>query len=314
MRSLESGLVDIVRDFLAVHASATSLVRRHHEGELRFEDVRAWVGDDGRSELFRLKESCHSIFRPADSGEVEEIRVGALLDLAVGSLFHEAMKLRENLYQVERYGPRVRALRGGSDPESVELFDEFEKLLASSATTLDGSVAEVEVMLAQTRKQLLRLIVEHGRTGLAARCLYEAGDGVKALCAEGLDALFERIYGEAVTGYIVAAESYLESAYYGEALATLAEARRRSPDDRDVLRTIDYAEGMQAFFSRDYERSLERLSDWLDAGTRTDDPMRIRLALAGTQHVGRLPDGDAAPAVIRRAAELSEQIRGLQSR
>jgi hypothetical protein len=314
MQTLESGLVDIIRDFLAVHESATEVVRRHREGSLRFDDVQVWVGDDGQSELFRLKENCHSIFRPVDSGEVAEIRVGALLDLAVGSLFHEAMKLRENLYQLERYGPRVRALRGESDPQSVELFSEFEKLLAASAVTLDGSVTEVEVMLVQTRQQLLRLIVEHGQTGLAARCLYEAGTGVTAVCPDGLDALYAKIHGKAVTGYVIAADSYLESAYYGEALATLAEARRRSPGNGEVGRTIDYAEGMQAFFSRDYEKSIERLSEWLDAGTEVDDPQRIRLALAGTQHVERLPVGGAPPDVIRRAAELSEQIRIVQKR
>ncbi len=169
-------------------------------------------------------------------------------------------------------------------------------------------------MLTQTRQQLLRLMIEHGQTGLAARCLYEAGDAVKAVCPEGLDALYEKIHGKALKGYVIAADSYLASAYYSEALETLAEARRRSAGSRDVLRTIDYAEGMQAFFSRDYEKSIGRLSDWFAAGAGVDHPERLRLALAGTQHVERLPAGGAAPDVIRRAADLSEQIRVLQKR
>ena len=99
MRDLRFGLVDIIRDFLAVHDRATRLFDRRDRDGLRFEDVRSWVGEDAKSDLFRLKEACHAIFRPAVDTGATDMRVGALLDLAVGSLFHEAMKLRENLYQ-----------------------------------------------------------------------------------------------------------------------------------------------------------------------------------------------------------------------
>ena len=249
--------------------------------------------------------------RQAESDAAPDSRVGALLDLAVGSLFHEAMKLRENLYQQERYGPRVEALRAQNDTESVELFDEFEKILATSAASLEESVAEVDRLVAQIRKQLLRLLIEHGRNGRVARCLYESADDVAAVYREGLDALFVRIFGDAVTGYLAAADSYLESAYYSDALAVLAEAGRRAPADEEVHRAALYAEGMQAFFSRDYARSVARLSDWLDADPAVAETDRVRLALAGTSHVERLPVGDEAAEVIARAAELSKRLRAL---
>jgi len=313
MRSLRSGLVDIIRDFLAVHGSAADLARRHRDGTLRFEDVEAWVGEDAGSELFRLKERCHSIFRSPATDDASDTRVGALLDLAVGSLFHEAMKLRENLYQQERYGPRVEALRRQGDPDSVELFEEFEKILARSAESLEESVAELERLIAQIRKQLLRLIAEQGRTGRVARCLYESAEEVRAVYTEGLDALYDRIFGDPVTGYLRAAESYLESAYYSDALAALAEAGRRAPDDPHVQRATLYAEGMQAFFSREYGRSVARLSAWLDAGAGADGSERVALALAGTTHIERLPAGEEAEDVLARAADLSGRLRALHA-
>ena len=76
-----------------------------------FEDIEKFVGDDASSILFRLKESCHAIFRPSGSDSRPEVAAGALLDLVVGSLFHEAMALRENLYQLESYGAQVQMLR-----------------------------------------------------------------------------------------------------------------------------------------------------------------------------------------------------------
>ena len=72
----------------------------------------------------------------------------ALFDLAVGSLFHEAMKLRENLYQREVYGPRVRALRSDAGEENEALFDEFEKMLGAVAQRLDEGLRESETLLA----------------------------------------------------------------------------------------------------------------------------------------------------------------------
>jgi tetratricopeptide (TPR) repeat protein len=312
MRSLRSGLVDIVRDFFAVHRSAEGLVRLHADGSLRFEDVEAWVGGDARSELFRLKERCHSIFRPSGADETApDTRVGALVDLAVGSLFHEAMKLRENLYQRERYGPRVQALRQQDDAESQDLFEEFEKILDRSSGSLDESVAEIERLVAQIRTQLLRLIAKHGRTGLVARCLYETAENVRSVYPEGLDSLYEQVYGDPAEGYVEAARSYLESAYYSDALAAFTEAARRSPQHDEVQRSICYAEGMEAFFSRDYARSVKRLSDWLDAVGSRAEPDRVRMALAGTSHVERLPENDEAAEVIEAAAALSKRLRAL---
>ena len=69
------------------------------------------------------------------------MRREALFDLAVGSLFHEAMKFRENFYQREVYGPRVRALRTESGAENEALFREFEKILAAVAQRLDEGAA-----------------------------------------------------------------------------------------------------------------------------------------------------------------------------
>ena len=312
MQGVRSGLVDIIRDFLVVHASAAEFIRRHRAGDLRFEDVEGWVGEDGRSELFRLKERCHAIFRPASSDAGLQSRAGALLDLSVGSLFHEAMKLRENLYQQQQYAPRVESLRREGDEESLELFSEFEKILTTSAMRLEESVAEVEVMLEQSRKQLHRLILHRGDSGMVARCLYEARSELAEVYPQGLDELYREIHGDTVTGYAKAGDSYLESAYYAEAVGVLTEAHARAPHRKDVKAAIDYAEGMQAFFSRDYERSVARLADWLEAGPGVGEEGRIRLALAGTGHVEGLPEGEEGADVIRQAAEISEELRALQ--
>ena len=127
MPSAEQGLVHIVRDFLDAHQLMERLFRRPTE-ELRFEDLQELVGDGEASVLFRLKERCHDLFRgdgAANAAAAAAADREALFDLAVGSLFHEAMSFRENFYQGRFYGPRVRELRERADPESARLFEEF---------------------------------------------------------------------------------------------------------------------------------------------------------------------------------------------
>ena len=113
------------------------------------------------------------------------MRREALFDLAVGSLFHEAMKFRENFYQREVYGPRVRALRTESGGENAALFHEFEKILSAVAQRLEEGLHESEALLVRTREQLALLLAEHRSNGFVARCLIENRADVEDVFEDG---------------------------------------------------------------------------------------------------------------------------------
>ena len=133
----ESAIVDIARDFLAAHRALRAIAASEAASVLRFAELRVFVGDDERSVLFRLKERCHALFRGDDS----EIGASALFDLAVGSLFHEAMKLREHVYQADVYAPKVAALRARGVSDESGLLAEFDKLVRDARVRLTESVA-----------------------------------------------------------------------------------------------------------------------------------------------------------------------------
>ena len=139
MRSAPIGLVDIVREFLLAHRLLRRLFERQRSGGLRFDELQALAGDTEASVLFRLKERCHALFRAGVFGD--DVPRVALFDLAVGSLFHEAMKLRENLYQLEVYAPKVEAARREAESGSEGLFEEFERILAASRERLAEAFA-----------------------------------------------------------------------------------------------------------------------------------------------------------------------------
>ena len=136
MDNLSADLVEIIRTYLAAHRTTKRLFAQFRNNELRFGQLQELIGGDESSILFRLKERCHALFRPRDTESAMAMRREALFDLAVGSLFHEAMKFRENFYQRAAYGPKVRALRSASVPDASGLLHEFEKILGGNLLRL----------------------------------------------------------------------------------------------------------------------------------------------------------------------------------
>lgn len=303
----DAALVEIMRDFLLAHRELRAIAALYRSGELRFDRVRGLVGDGEEAVLFRLKERCHSLFR-----DREGARVGreALLDLAVGALFHECMKFRESFYQLAVYGPKVRALRAAAHEEREELFLEFEKILAQSRVRVAEALQEAETLLHQTAVELRALLHTQAHNSLVARLLFSQGDELAAAFGCDLGRLLVEIYGSRAAGHAEAARSYLDSGYFAEAAdafaAALAAGDGAAGPDRSALR--DFAEGMRAFEERDYARAVDRLRRWLDA-TECHDPRLADLAFTALARVAPLVDGERAPELRAAAAGLADRLR-----
>ena len=310
-------LVDIIRDFIVVHQRFEVLFKRFRDGSLHFEEVRHLVADSDSSVLFRLKERAHGLFRDRDPNE--PLRRGeALFDLAVGSLFHEALKFRENVYQIEVYGPKVQALRKDVGDEADDLVAEFEKILRAASDRLGESLRETETLLGQTRSQLLALLgdaMDRGSTdpvaGLVTRFLLEERAQVEAVYPEGIGSLLSRVHETVLGAYLCAIRSHLASAHFEEAEQLIVEARdlEGAEDDRRALAHLEaYALGMKAFLGADYREAVTRLTAWLDAPDLA--PVHIALATAVMARLPSLVDGSDG-ALLREAREIGERLEAL---
>ena len=311
MTGTTPALVDIVRDFLVVHQAMQGLFERFRSGTLRFEEVRDRISADEESALFRLKERCHALFRSGpDSPQTARPRE-VLFDLAVGSLFHETMKFRENFYQREIYGPRVRALREAAGEEAAALFLEFEKILATVSENLEQGLNETEALLTRTREQLAVLLAEEPGDGRVVRYLIEHRDAVEAVFCEGLDALLARLYGNAALGFAQAGRSYLASGYFEEAERMLAEAVARG-GERETLEPLAlYARGMAAYMKGEYTESVAQLERWTHCA-EPGEAAQIGLAYAAVSKIDQLAQGGDHEPVIANAAALLERLSGLR--
>jgi len=307
-----SVLVDILRAFLLADQSMRRIFARYREGVLSFDEVQRLVGDDERSVLFRLKERCHALFRGGERVSSLATQREALFDLAVGSLFHEAMKFRENLYQRTVYGPKVRALRSQSAGEAEGIFEEFERILAAAAVRLDEALHETEALLVHTRAQFLALLAVHPENGLVARFLVEGRALVEEVLGDELDDVLASIHGTAVAGYAQAAHSYLHSGFFGPARRALAEALARDPGRSDLAPLAAYAEGMDRYVAGEHAAALDRLAEWVDAESASAEPVLCDLAYAAVRQIAQSArDTASAPedsGMAQGAARLAERL------
>lgn len=307
MRGEDQGFVTIVRDFLRAHQLMRRLVARYRSSELRFEELEELVGDDDESVLFRLKERCHALFRSDLADSTLAVQREALFDLAVGSLFHDAMTFRENFYQREVYGPRMRELQSRAGEDSAGLFEEFEKILGAVSRRLEEGLEEAEALLDEMSGQLRLLLPLHRHNGFLARFLLEHARDAEDVLGGDFDALLVLTYGAAADGYRTAGRSYLASGYYAQALSAFRAAMERGGDPAELDPLAAFAAGMQAYLERDYARSVEQLSIWAGAA-RQDPPDAARLAHAVVSRVGQLVQGDDRDRISSAAQVLLERI------
>ena len=305
-----SGLVEIVREFLAVDRAVRRLISRFRSGILRFDEVTALFTDEEESALFRLKEHCHALFRPRQGPAAQPLHREVLFDLAVGSLFHEAMQFRESFYQREVYGPRVRALQHEVGAEAEALFREFERILPAVSGRLEAGLGETETLLDRCREQLEVLMREHADDGYVTRFLIEHRDDVEAVFSSGLEALLASVYGDPAEGYALAGSSYLESGYFEDAEAALYEASARSGDRERFAAARAHARGMAAYLRGRYGEALSELEQWLDLGPL--EPRLAERALHAFAKVGDLIVGDARAGVVERAGRFVARLLELQ--
>ena len=260
--------------------------------------------------LYRLKERTHALFRMPRGEAREPTHREALFDLAVGSLFHEAMKLRENIYQKEVYGPRVRALHSDAEEDSKALFDEFEKMLGSVEARVSEGVHELEVLAQRTADQLRLLIAQPPDDG-AIRFMTERPDEVERVFGVPLEDQLELMCGSVADAMAQAGRSYLASGFFASAASRFERAIEHGGPDEEIAALRDYARGMEAYVGRDYAGSVQRLARWAAAGPT--DPELAKLARDAVASIVQLAEGDDRTRISREASELLRRLGATQA-
>ena len=267
-RERERRVVEIVRHFLLATRTFRQVLGKHKQGSLRFSDLAKLVDDRGGSILYALKESCQSLFRHSSSPVSQKEQI---FDLTIGSIFHLAMKLREDQYQLEVYGPEFSKLGDGGDRSQgqLNLIQEFKKIISRTHQSFTEGLEEIHLLFQDVFRQFQELLGEYRENGLLARFLLEESDLAKEVFGvDAVEVVFRTLYGsKEAQGYRLAGESYFQSAFYANAIKAFTRALEKSPGDESIQFKINLSQGLDQFYSfaplqalRSFEKCLSLAS------------------------------------------------------
>jgi tetratricopeptide (TPR) repeat protein len=253
-------LLEMVRRLLLAEVAFQEIFKKYEEGKLRFSDIGNWVDDRGQNLLYNLKEQSHSLFRVGAKGPVN--RNEWLLDLAIGSIFHEAMKLRENIYQMEVYRPRYLQFKSKMGKTAHEYernyLQQFERIISRAKQGVQEGMEETRSLFNDAVEQLIGFFKKNSKNPYLVRFLLEH------------QPLLQRVYGDRkakeifnlmfkkgfLDAYSLAGRSYLQSGHYDLASLYFSKALKMEPSDHELQFFINFSLGMKAYYENAYSKTV----------------------------------------------------------
>ena len=200
-----------------------------------WDKLTAMVGTEvEKGPLWQLKDLCHRLWPEDESARNLE---GALIDWLIGSIFHEAMKLKENIYIISSYGPaafRFSEPDAGDGagllrldvpvPRLAQMMD-IKGLMKRIVVDVISQMEQLAFLFGQANYMLRTMVPGLLRNMLLIRFLLEQEEVVLKLWGEEVDGVFaDMFYGAPEQGFCAAGRSYLNGQWYTQALAMYRRA------------------------------------------------------------------------------------------
>ncbi len=270
-RERERKIVTLVYSFLHAIRIFRQMENGHKAGSLKFSDLANFVDDRGQSFLFTLKTACHDLFRQNSSCPTEREQI---FDLTVGSIFHLAMKLREDLYQLEFYGPKYRELgdKKPLNPGQEALVSKFKEVFSRAKDSLTEGMEEVALLMEDSFRQLKDLLEEYRENGLLLRFLLEEKKLVEETLGEkGVERVFRFLYGrDESEPYRLAGESYFQSGFYSQAIRAFSQALEKNPGEQTLQFKIYLSQGLEQFYAFNLDEALKYFEQGLTVSPQVE--------------------------------------------
>ncbi|MEW6375869.1 MAG: hypothetical protein AB1502_08775 [Thermodesulfobacteriota bacterium] len=261
----ERKILEMVRGLLLSEVAFQEIFKKYKEGRLHFSEIGNWVDDKGQSPLYNLKEQSHAIFRHVGIGSFHKKEW--LLDLAIGSIFHEAMKLRENIYQMEVYQPRYLQykLKAGKSDYERDYLQQFERIISRAKQGVAEGMEETRSLFRDTMAQLIDFFKENAKNIFLVRFLLENQTLLRRVYGpqkskEVFDLMFEKGFLDA---YDLVARSYLQSEHYDLSSVYFSKALKMDPYHREFQFLLNFSLGMNAYYKNAYSRALSHFEKLL---------------------------------------------------
>ena len=210
--------------------------RYNNTGKISFSDIAELVGVENHKGLWLLKDRCHQLWR---DGETRLDSNGFFLDWVVGSLFHEAVKLKENIYMFHFYAPLADEIKKQFKNERMASDAACLKFMEGTGPEIRKQMDNLALLLGRANYLLRAMLAGQSDNVLLLRYLIERKDVVRELWSESLEDLFgDMFYGGPEQGFCLAGKNYLDGHWYDRALMAYTAALEINPKCDDALRRI----------------------------------------------------------------------------
>ena len=230
---------DVFKEFYNSYTGFTAIYERYLDSEhILFADIAQLVGPEKNKGLWLLKDLCHQLWRDDQPRPGRENSF--FLDWLIGSIFHEAMKLKENVYIISRYIPLGRELDGLPGREAVTgNGNEWQRFLTSANLEIPKQVENLAFLFGRAAYLLREEVISQGENMLLLRYFFENPQMVKELWSESLDEIFADLFaGGPEHGYCLVGKSYLDGHWHEQAQAAYSAALKLNKKCDDALRRI----------------------------------------------------------------------------
>jgi tetratricopeptide (TPR) repeat protein len=308
-------ILEIIRDYLYSYINFQSFYEKYKNGTLIFEnDVERFINDkDSALPLYSLKQSCHMFFRYQEGEDISDEE--KLFDLAIGAIFHEAMKIRESLYMLQVYKPRFMQIGGDKSTSDHErhLLREFKKMGIRTEKRLAESMTEVRRLFKETLEQLTGFLPRYKDNPVLIRFLLRNKELLQQAFGErkGMKIISDLFSGGLAEAYDVEGRSYLRSEHYDLAADFFRQALRYRPDDRELKVLNLFARGMDGYFKNKYQETLRNFHRLLPLVGNLEDGGGYRAkAEEVCRKIGRTYLEDRKKKLGMIALQLADTIKG----
>jgi len=269
--------IDIVQQFLLTLHAFRHLQEKYAHGALRFQDWAHFVDDQGESVLFRLKESTQRLCQQSIRSRNEKEQI---FDLTIRSIFHLAMKAREDLYTLEIFAPKYAQLSPAeaAPPERKKLVQKFQDLLLRAETSLREGIEEIATLLQDAYRQFKELLSDYRGKPLLLRFFTEEEAFIQEkIGEEGFREILGILSGQdEVEAYRLAGESFLESGFFDQAVKAFRRALGKKPHDESLRFILFLSQALGEFFSFSIPDALNSIEKCLSIGQKVGVPEKYR--------------------------------------
>ncbi len=228
---------DVLRDYCLATRELEKQFREYdRSGAISFDELQDLTGEEmNKGLLWRLKDTAHHLFRLKG----DERLIGRFLDWALGYIFHETLKLKEDAHQLQNYGPWFRALEEEPMPEMERTFcTELTLVLLQTRESIEREIRRIRFIMTQCQAMFPVYYARYADNPLLARFLFMRSDLVRTVFDERFAQLVAGIYGDCPeTMYHLAAQSLRQGGWLLEAKRAIEAGLGIQPDHAGLLET-----------------------------------------------------------------------------